>query len=118
MEKTLEVSPNVVWIENHIHDSSSSSHYPHISSSNAISTCSHPHMADSDDDDDEEDGHELEHDGEWTILPNGTKQVLYNLTKMKVTHQAWRHGWVISLFCVRTWTHVGTPSSPEHEKTM
>lgn len=63
MELTLEVSPEVVWVENH-----------YQSQGDYLST------ADEETDDEDEEGHSLEVDGEWTLLPDGTKQI-FNLYK-------------------------------------
>jgi hypothetical protein len=87
VERTLEVSPAVVWVENHYGCSSSSGDNASSSSSAvAISAAggtfkesSKSNLACLDceefiDDDEEEDGHGLEVEGEWTLLPDGTKQ--------------------------------------------
>ncbi|TRY63467.1 hypothetical protein TCAL_11839 [Tigriopus californicus] len=63
VELTLEVSPEVVWVENH-----------YQSQGDYLS------MTDEETDDEDEEGHSLEVDGEWTLLPDGTKQI-FNLYK-------------------------------------
>ncbi len=64
VERTLLVSPEVVWVENHFYvDKNDCPDYLKSVSS-------------SKEDFDDEDGHELPKVGQWTVLPDGTKQIL------------------------------------------
>ncbi len=81
VEKTLEVTPEVVWIENHYHSGSVPNDDDDVDDhrqnflSDRLRSSSNKKEDDSSSDDDEEEGHGLEEDGEWTLLPDGTKQV-------------------------------------------
>ena len=72
------MTPEVVWVENHYHcgcvddDDNSALNVSNANSNNVDES--------SDSNDEEEEGHGLETDGEWTLLPNGTKQI-FNLYK-------------------------------------
>jgi len=106
VEKTLEVSPEVVWIENHYHGPTSTSSSEDDDDDEASSAdslennhnCRHKRMPqhrhsrrldqlrpgfaredtqdEDEDDEEEEEGHDLPTEGEWTLLPDGTRQIL------------------------------------------
>ncbi len=79
VEKTLEVSPQVVCVENHYYGLASSSNYTSFSAPYSprqqYNSASDSGTLSSSEDDEDEEGHALETDGEWTLLPDGTKQV-------------------------------------------
>ena len=77
MEKTLCVIPEVVWVEN-LYSSSVASAKTNPLRKNSLSNLVEDHE---DEDEEEEEGHDLPQDGEWTLLPDGTKQI-YNLYKV------------------------------------
>lgn len=79
MEKTLEVSPEVIWVENH-YQTSPEAHLRTRPSNFGGGGAGFNGDISSSSDDEEEEGHDLPTDGEWTLLPDGTKQI-FNLYK-------------------------------------
>ena len=70
------MTPEVVWVENHCQASDAVNHGARNKLPNEMM-----YGEECDEDEDEEDGHDLPTHGEWTLLPDGTKQI-FNLYKV------------------------------------